>query len=692
MGSSESSESIELTHDELYKLTSDSRNMANFLLTYVLKEMQVQDFLTLSNPTECNKYVVFLANQLYKHFYSLQISPDQNDNGPIFFRHTKDLINTSDKKKQSLCLMLSYYYTRIFQIYGALALTLIDDADAMSKSGFTTLTNDYLYAPGHVHDNHYIKHHYRNTDSIGGSQSVGSQSVGSQLVGGAYLKNFIFLEDYLLRSNSEELEYEPTSVDSRGKVTFTLNDDTIRLSNYLIQRTGNFKLTPYGYSPFSVIIKSIHRIDTYDYELKVEKIIYKNKRIPLPDDLPDKIRISKHRNSDPYKVNNKTIPEYFNRYFGYLIKYFKKYLDDSDSDSDSDSDTYKKYYKTHSDKKMDIHKMLAEIGKKMAHGTEKGTSEPLALGTIITNMTRVKPLGHCIARALKLLKTEPLQNDPGITQICKSQIFEKYRDTKYKDIVEERRGMIEKGQSLEEHPGLYATSLLFYDFIDIGTPKIVIGDHSNHGNPSSISQYMNFMRTMSRLFEGDKNRSDADLMKGLKAIKNRRDNEICGSVNKVIPLDSNITNEVYDVVKKLFKIQYEHATKCGTVFKMLFEIQKTSGQPQIRLHPNVVSRGFPEIDRINRHAREILVDYYTNCERTYLNGMQIIMEDTVEKATTKDLVNIIDKKHPISPDITVTNPHRPTNPLTKPAKSAIKLSNPAKPLSTLVKPLTRRRK
>jgi hypothetical protein len=108
------------------------------ILDYMLKEITVRDFLALSNPTECKKYVIFLANTLYKHFYELQITPVKDKKGIIAFRPIKDLVNPKgedDIERQRLCLTLSYFYTRIFQIYGALALTVLDDAKFVGDTG-----------------------------------------------------------------------------------------------------------------------------------------------------------------------------------------------------------------------------------------------------------------------------------------------------------------------------------------------------------------------------------------------------------------------------------------------------------------------------------------------------------------------------------------------------------------------------
>ena len=49
-----------LTRQKVYDLTRDTRGLMDVILDYMLKEITVRDFLALSNPTECKKYVIFI--------------------------------------------------------------------------------------------------------------------------------------------------------------------------------------------------------------------------------------------------------------------------------------------------------------------------------------------------------------------------------------------------------------------------------------------------------------------------------------------------------------------------------------------------------------------------------------------------------------------------------------------------------
>jgi hypothetical protein len=111
---------------------------------------------------------------------------------------------------------------------------------------------------------------------------------------------------------------------------------------------------------------------------------------------------------------------------------------------------------------------------------------------------------------------------------------------------------------------------------------------------------------------------------GLKGIKNRRDRDMCGDMlDKSVAIPANAVKSVYDIVNQLYQTQLKHSALCGQIFKMLFAIEreKSTGRYRISLSNNIIQKGFPELERINYIARDVLVNYYEKCEQTYLTGM-----------------------------------------------------------------------
>jgi hypothetical protein len=122
--------------DTALKATLPVRKVCDQILVYMLKEINIKDFYLLATKRECSRYVIFLANQMNKTFRSLSFAPARGPGGVLFFQPIDILEHPSkeqETERQSLCLFLAYFYVRIFQIYGSLALTLVDDANVYVK-------------------------------------------------------------------------------------------------------------------------------------------------------------------------------------------------------------------------------------------------------------------------------------------------------------------------------------------------------------------------------------------------------------------------------------------------------------------------------------------------------------------------------------------------------------------------------
>lgn len=601
-----------LTHEKLYELTRDTRALMNILLEYMLKEVTVRDFLALSNPDQCKKYVVFMANNLYKFFYELQIVPTKDKKGVIAFRLAKDLAAPPEpaveQEKQSLCLVLAYYYARIFQIYGALALTLIDDVTYMVDSGFLRMFDEKdrtrgLMAPG-----------YRPYTAYGGFSYT------------TKLGNFKFLKTYLTDERKELVGFKtmypkfPDKDDRAADIYFSKEsgerDEYIRpLNREITVQIGKFSILVKGSTRYAYLNLTASKESSIADTIVVRfgKLQYKKRTegdftsVDLSSEyIPDKkliIDIDIVDGSESYKIKDRedtTIKEYFNEILKRLVPKIKE---------------------------------LTEVdvvsGPTKPTTSEEGVSPELKLGRTIHNLTIEKPLGHCIARALQLLRNVPLKGEPALSYICKARFLETTQtDASGVKRPISRSGLPLPGDSLSKSPGMAALAQLFYDTIKIGSPKLEIGTKAGPDGKSSLEQYTDFMKKMAQLY-GDPKTDEAIRQSGFDGIKNLRDRKICGDkLDKSIEISNDVAKRVYTYVNQLYKIQLDHAGKCGAIFKMLFNIQrdKSSGRFRISLSDTIIKKGFPEIERVNSLARKLLIDYYSNCENTYLQGADVILK------------------------------------------------------------------
>ena len=657
MGTSQSIPST-LSRQKVFELTRDTRGLMDIMLEYMLKEISVRDFLALSNPTECKKYVIFLANNLYKHFYELQITPIKDKKGVIAFRPVKDLIKDDDTEKQTLCLTLAYFYTRIFQIYGALALTVIDDANVISESGISSLSVDSikrgvtgLVTPG-----------YSSYTSKGGAISA------------AALGNFNFLRSFLIDDKDSQKGWPANYTgegDSRGQIYFYPKIEekdefgrpiVINVSSETKVQRGIFFIAYFGGNRYAQL-EAFSKVEGIGGNIKFTfgKFKYYNKKnavnpesIDLPSDIITNKTIIIHGERPAggkevyiYTIlgSDKTISEYFTEILSKVVEFLKRNTLDETTTTTTSSGVII---------------------------SETGTTEELRLARIVQNLTKTKPLGHCLARAMQLLRTLPLKGEDAVSNICKSKFLEYTTTTASgtKTIIS-RSGIPEPGASLDTSPGLAALSQLFYDTIKEGTPRVIIGTDPGPGpdKKSSLQLYLEFMKKIGSLFEGEDflNKPNEDVVKsGLIGIRNKRDNEWCRGISGSVTVPTNKVGNIYNFVNQLYKIQIKHAAECGKIIKLLFNINrdKFSGRYKISLSDNIIKKGFPEIERINFIARDLLIKYYTNCESTYLTGMSDVLKIRAQGITNAQAtVQATAQVANIRPATTQAAPPTLTNPM-----------------------------
>jgi hypothetical protein len=588
-------QSLPLTHEKLFELTKDTRNLMNILLEYMLKELSVRDFLLLSNPEQCKKYILFFANNLHKYFYELQIVPTQTKDGIIAFRKSDDLTNPPGKKvdeeRQGLCLILAYFYTRIFQIYGALALTLIDDLQTVSATGaMTVVTNQQkLMTPG--------RQQYYATAGVASSTYILSLGL------------FYFLDEYLTRNMEDEyfITKYTGSGDEKAKISFKNTDRTSSAS-----QAGVFKIQSsdklLGY--LDIVVQPITGTSL---RLFFDGIRYHKKSTTklTPAEFPKTILSSKYitietaaNGSFRIVSYEGSIASFFNDLFKKLVLYLKE---------------------------------VTQYGESIV---ESGIAKELSYEKTYTALARDKPLGHCIARALQLLKQYPVSENQTIeSNICKAKFLERTvtkEDGTQTKIT--RSGIPVPGASLDTSPGLSSLAQLFYEISFQKTPQLFTQPQIGI---LSLQEYKTFMENMATVYDDkgiDLSTPEKVKESTLQKLKNKRDQELCqkiGAKDQTVTVDRTVASQVQNYVRQLFQRQYEHAGKCGVILKQLFLIEKDKGTNRLKLsiHPRVLQRGLPELARINGEARRLLINYYSKCEEIYRDGMMKIVNSKTSSTT-----------------------------------------------------------
>jgi len=559
-----------------------------------------------------------MANNLFQYFQRIRDLPLLDARGFLAFRSYKELDKVSkemEQEKQSLCLTLSYFYSRIFQIYGALALTLIDDVQYMTSTGIVQMKpTDFLPTPGmqpyHIQQPLRLRGGGPNREELG---------------------NFYFLTN-ILSSTKEDLGYRVlyrADKTTKDEIFFKIikPKDDKENSSELTRQEGRFAIGYDGAPDYArFYIKASKMAGSNQIRVEFGEIRYLTSQgaertdIPPVDVVKDKTIIvyPSKPDSDPtqYKLVQPAIQMdvYFKARLDKIMSYIKKLMGYragfKDATTTSDSDSF----------------------------PDTGGDPQLSLTRIHSNLAKDRPPGHCVARALQLLRTPLLSDRDGVSSMCKVRFYQTGKETTRAGLPSPG-GLIAASSKESEKPGsagIAATAQLFYNFVSSGTPQLIIGNRRlAQGQPSALEQYTRFVRLMAHVFDDNhdaqgKELSNEDIQRaGIAGIHNRTDSKVCkGLPADDISVPNRIAQEVYKKVRALFRIQLDHAAKCTGIIKQLFGIQydSTGRLISIKFSDNLMQKGLPELERISYEAREVLIQYYARCESTYREGANMIAE------------------------------------------------------------------
>ena len=134
MGASVSVSSIP-TQGTILTKTQTTVYVMNHILEFILKNADISDIISLASDEGCKKWLVIAESKLkdvFKKFDILkkpgvQLPTDKDKQGSVYYQKISELEKrTQSDLKSNYCKVLAFYYIRLFQIVGALALSIQD--------------------------------------------------------------------------------------------------------------------------------------------------------------------------------------------------------------------------------------------------------------------------------------------------------------------------------------------------------------------------------------------------------------------------------------------------------------------------------------------------------------------------------------------------------------------------------------
>jgi len=119
----------------IYDKTHGTVIVMNRVIDFILRNADISDMVSLSTPEGCKKWIVVAESKLDTLFDRFRIQPDIGKDGILYLKKIEDVKtqlgkvgSTSVKsvEHEKYCKVLAFFFVRLFQVVGALALSVID--------------------------------------------------------------------------------------------------------------------------------------------------------------------------------------------------------------------------------------------------------------------------------------------------------------------------------------------------------------------------------------------------------------------------------------------------------------------------------------------------------------------------------------------------------------------------------------
>ncbi len=622
MGGAISSARGSITRDQLLRSTDQSRVFTNKLFNVMLEKLTPADFLALGNPKQCSTFIFMMADGIQNLFRDLRIRPRRDrDTGVVFFQKV-DTLRTQTAETRELCMTIAYFYIRIFQVFGALAMSILDDPGAGGVLGAVRYGGPApAPRPGGIFG-------FGQPKRIPGSYP-------------AVLRGGALPLDYFRIGYGRQFAPIKASLDFLR----TIEEGSEIYQTFIFKQNTSVVLTPglrYGGVPQNLkITVSPSVVD----EVPATRI-YCNMSLQEVGDRRYKITLRNFRVDDTRltEQGQDTIKKYIDEFVisigedgrikvvGYdrsiveRIKYTgKKVLDLVDRLIANPYESIEDIIiKKKAAKKGDAQEYIDEYGRiHRARGTGPGVAGPGAqAGTvgipkelqnqyiidILKSMSGQtapgqKTVAFCIARALQLLDANTLYTpkpQQGLSGVCMAKF-----DTLPTSVPQ-------TGQTIASVPGIRAVDQLFY-----------VNPSADHVRVTDPAEYSTFLQQISGLFGKP---TTAKLSK-IDDIIAKDPNCVAAAAKQYLQLqDPNGIQKVRGIVNQMFARQLAHTQRVIKFFReRLFTIVKGREGEIVNIHPRLLQGGIGELAVVSKQARELLIQYYKDCETLYQQGAEIAL-------------------------------------------------------------------
>jgi hypothetical protein len=594
-----------ITRDQLLRSTENGRIFTNKLFNVMLEKLTPADFLALGNPNKCSTFIFMMADGIQNLFRDLRIRPRRDkDTGVVYFQKV-DTLRAQTAETRELCMTIAYFYIRIFQIFGALAMSILDDPGAGGVLGAIRYGGPQRPAagPGGIFGIGKPKRIPGSYPAVlyGGAVPPGyfTSGYGAQF---APIKSTIASISPFTSENGSETYQRFYFLKNRG-ITLTPGDKydgtpqnlkiSIPLSStvedVLFKVFCNMSLQRIGDGKYEVTLRNFRTNDTRltDQAQSTIKTIIEKFTISVSSD--GTVKVANYDKSLADKL----------LYIGTKIMRINNGLV---------TNPYASIDDILESKKIQRERLAPEQARAAIPGTTVGIPKELQNEYIIAILKAMsgqttpgqKTVAFCIARALQLLDANTLYT-PRPQQAQSGVCMAKF-DTLPTSVPQ-------TGISIGSVPGIRAVDQLFY-----------VNPSADHVRITDPAEYSDFLQQISGLF----GKSTSAKLSKLDEVIAKDPNCPTAAAKQYLQIkDPRGIQKVLGVVNQMFARQLAHTQRVIKFFReRLFTIVKGREGEIVNIHPRLLQGGIAELAVVSKEARELLIQYYKDCETLYQRGAE----------------------------------------------------------------------
>jgi hypothetical protein len=732
--------------------SDDTKRILNTILQEMFRRADFIDLYSLADPERCKRYIVVAESALKNLFVKIDLIPQLGADGTFFFQKLEGLQkkNPLGDAQTEYCRILAFYFIRIFQVYAALALSVLDSdlpredirkigakeeearqgvvvlkptalhgfpatGEAASKKesglfsffgrgGALTSAAEYrtFYLPPDIASNYTILNLFLNRPS-GGSGSKDDmrfQNYETMMIPQTELYTFeggnpatrtvkptlseqpptvAFSFRPSEMSDSMETLFAPLRLSRDGlKLTVELQQpslqsepgrkgQTVRGELYYATESSEnptskggkqlpgllvelFKEAMEALRPTTVsaipFLQKFKYLKRFEGDVPIEgtritisnpKALFAAGATEIPIVYKDKVKVEEGEVARPIRLETvlyvKKDPYIVGRPHTYKVVVklaalqadpaflkarlpadkeetyatFQTGLNDSTTPQNAQGKTVPEY----------LQKVFETILS--GHGLENSTGgivfkkgipqpynsdtlpPPLKIKALWQALAKDPPMkSYCVARAVQLLNVAALRSGlttEGYSEACRLKF----------PYVEEHY-VPAPGKPITDVPGIHATELLFFELIEKNLPKI-----------KDTVKYQAFIKSMAASFQGS-----GAAASSLEGVKDTAASSSCkGRADAAISVTGNLLSALRNQARQLLQRQDSHLPKVmSLLFKMFSQKELMAGR--FGFNTQFLAGGMPAVNRLAEEARELLMEYYGDCEQLYKEGVAML--------------------------------------------------------------------